>query len=174
MKNQKEIAERLSDLSKVLAGIDWNEDFFHDRVHDFEPYDQIKMTVVPRFKTSGLSGDEWRHGVKIELMFKGVVVKEQFFSRMEYAVGFLYSVIHDDKPATDEWLRAEEKSCDQTGCSKEAEKWFAIRRRTDQSGHFLEKETDFVYYRKFCKEHAHRGDASREDSDSNYVAIKRP
>ncbi len=51
---------------------------FHKRLRDFESFDEIRLKVVPRYKTSGLSGDEWRTGVLIEFMFKGQVIEEDF------------------------------------------------------------------------------------------------
>ena len=42
--------------------------------HDDEWYDEIRVTTVPRFKTSGLSGDEWRRSAKVTFLRKGIVL----------------------------------------------------------------------------------------------------
>ncbi len=56
---------------------------------EWEGVDEIKIRQVPRFKTSGLSGDEWRVSAKIEFYRKGELVYERSVSRMRDAAKFL-------------------------------------------------------------------------------------
>ena len=65
-----------------------------------DTYDEIRMKIVPRYKTSGLSGDEWRTSVRIDFYFKGEIIKTTSTSNMQYAMLFLggqYSQEFDDK-----------------------------------------------------------------------------
>jgi hypothetical protein len=51
--------------------------------------------IVPRYKTSGLSGDEWRISARLVVKYTGNPVIERSFHRMndllKYAPGFIYS-----------------------------------------------------------------------------------
>lgn len=71
---------------------------YRKRLPKFEAFDEIAMKVVPRFKTSGLSGDEWRTSVSVAFKFKGIVVYETSFRDMEAALLMMGS----------EWVRAQE------------------------------------------------------------------
>ena len=44
---------------------------------DAQAFDEVRITTVPRYKMSGLSGDEWRISGKIQLLRKGKVVAEK-------------------------------------------------------------------------------------------------
>jgi len=44
---------------------------------DAQAFDEVRITTVPRYKMSGLSGDEWRISGKIQLLRKGRVVAEK-------------------------------------------------------------------------------------------------
>ena len=52
--------------------------------------------IVPRYKTSGLSGDEWRISAHLTVKLRGVVVVEQRFHKMNglltHGPGFIYAV----------------------------------------------------------------------------------
>ena len=54
-----------------------------DKIHtkippDRQAFDEIRIKTEPRYKQSGLSGDEWRISGKIEFMYKGEVVFETY------------------------------------------------------------------------------------------------
>lgn len=51
------------------------------RLDDDEFYDEIRITTVPRFKTSELSGDEWRVSTHVVVLRKGRVVAEKSWSK---------------------------------------------------------------------------------------------
>jgi hypothetical protein len=38
---------------------------------DAQAFDEVRIKTVPRYKTSGLSGDEWRISATIQLMLSG-------------------------------------------------------------------------------------------------------
>jgi hypothetical protein len=147
----------------------------HKRLHRFESFDRIELQVVPRYKTSGMSGDEWRQHVAVKFFFKGECVHETGANSMQNALMLLPS----------EWVRAQEPIpsriiemeysglCDQPSCPNQAEGRFKIKRETADNGSWLDPE-EWRYhesYRQFCKRHIKRGDCSREDADDNYEPL---
>lgn len=153
----------MTDKEKPLA---------HERLHNFCMFDEIRIRVVPRFKTSDMSGDEWRQHAQIEFMFKGVVVSEAGYSRIEQAVmGLGHQMLTaQDNGMSSEMMALDDKLCDQPSCKNEAVARFVIKRHTARDGSWLDPgERDaYRWFRKFCKVHVHRGDCSREDCDDNY------
>src|SRR5207247_526556 len=62
----------------------------HFKLHpDDEGVDRIEIQVIPRFKTSGLSGDEWRVSARIVAFRKGEMVGEKSVTSMAAAVQML-------------------------------------------------------------------------------------
>ncbi len=62
----------------------------HFKLHpDDQGVDRIEIDVVPRFKTSGLSGDEWRVSGRILMFRKGELVGERSMSNVESCVNAL-------------------------------------------------------------------------------------
>ena len=51
--------------------------------HDDEWYDEVRITTVPRYKTSSLSGDEWRTSARIQILRKTASAP---WSRIQYPV----------------------------------------------------------------------------------------
>lgn len=151
---------------------------YHKRLNDFERFDKITLEVVPRYKTSGLSGDEWRQHVEIKFWFKGVQVANDGYSDMESAIMFLGSrlIQHREGQAVDE-KQAQARIallCDQPSCANVATTKYRLKRETASDGHYLADEEMKYHeaYRQFCSVHAKRGDCSREDSDDNYEVIE--
>lgn len=147
---------------------------WHKRLPEFESFDRIELQVVPRYKTSGLSGDEWRQHVSVKFFFKGEVVHETGWNTMRNALMLLAG----------EWLRAQEPIpsriiemeheglCDQPSCPNRAEGRFRLKRLTSDRGDYLDPADQHMqYYRQFCKRHLRRGDCSREDADDNYEPL---
>lgn len=148
---------------------------WHKRLNDFESFDRIELQVVPRYKTSGMSGDEWRQHVSVKFYFKGEVVHETGWNSMQNAMMMLPG----------EWARAQEPIpsriiemehegfCDQPSCPNQAEGRFRIKRETSERGAWLHEEESRYHdsYRQFCKCHLRRGDCGREDADDNYESL---
>ncbi len=148
----------------------------HKRHRDSGWYDRVEVDIVPRYKTSGLSGDEWRTSVRARWYFKGLLVGERFFGRdIESALAYLPHVIavESDNGASNEWLAHEEKKCDQPGCSADAVARFKLKRHTSRQGEYLHPDENQYSdsFRKFCKQHIRRGDCGREDADDNYEPL---
>lgn len=143
---------------------------WHKRLPDFESFDRIELKVVPRYKTSGLSGDEWRQHVEMSFYFKGKLVHSSGSSDMKNAIMRLGHVWGEAQcPIPMEVINIEETKCDQPSCEEDAVGKYLIKRETSDHGDYIDPTT--VYgrkYRQFCAKHARRGDCSREDSDDNY------
>ena len=144
------------------------------RLEDDPFIDEVHVSIVPRFKTSGLSGDEWRFHVQVDTYRKGRLVHERGFGDMKYALA---------KLATGDWWtddeaipdpRIAEDLCDQPGCS---EPWTVlyrlVQRGCGQCGNRERYAGDdsHPYLRAFCERHAHRGDSDLDDSDDNYQPV---
>lgn len=144
---------------------------FHKRLLNWEVYDKIEIAVVPRYKTSGLSGDEWRTSVYVKMFFKGVVVTEFSCRDMSVAMWMLPAKFHGWDSIPKKVLMAEASICDQPGCPQRAVGRLLLRRETDEHGDYLEDRKVGKLYRQFCLNHIERGDSSREDSDDNYESL---
>lgn len=145
----------------------------HKRLRDFEFVDAIRIRLVPRYKTSGLSGDEWRQHAQIEFLFKGQVIGETSWRTVEYAVMALGADLLrlGDSGIPDEVIALERVKCDQPSCQNDAVGRFEIKREFGRQGEDVVPSNYFRYYRQFCKVHLRRGDCSREDCDDNYIPL---
>lgn len=145
----------------------------HRRHHNWERYDHVELDVVPRYKTSGMSGDEWRTSIRARFYFKGLLVGEHSFGRnIERAISYLPHVmaIDSDNGIAQAVLDHEKVKCDQPGCSADAVARFKLKRFTSERGEYLHPDENQFSdeYRQFCKQHLRRGDCGREDADDNY------
>ena len=145
---------------------------WHKRLNNFESFDEIRLYVVPRFKTSGLSGDEWRQHVQIDFLFKGEKVAESSFNSMQNAIGILYyEWIKHKEPIPERVIEMERNGkCDQPSCKNDAIGRYWILKEFSDRGEKLHNDEQEHHrsYRQFCDKHKHRGDCSLEDSDDNY------
>lgn len=147
---------------------------YNRRLRDWEPFDKIELKVVPRYKQSEMSGDEWRTGINLTFWFKGQMVQEAFFNTMKGAIMMLPAIwLQAQGPIVAKVLELEDKYCAQPGCPNGASssllKRFLKRLATNEG--WLDKDmTVCRYYRKFCDQHERRGDCGLEDNDQNYSA----
>ena len=146
------------------------------RLHEWEPFDEVRMRVVPRYKTSGLSGDEWRTGVVCELLFKGEVVADTFWSSMEVAATRLAAFMDDSAcPIPERVIEIEAVKCFQPSCKNDSVATYLLKRLTSRQGEYLAESEHYCdSVRRFCRVHLRRGDCSREDCDENYEVIDGP
>lgn len=87
---------------------------------DCQGFDEVRIFTKPRYKMSGLSGDEWRISGVIQLFKKGQLRHEQGFRNVETAAQALSWVMmsaHDDAKAS---YQGTEGICQQEGCSEMA------------------------------------------------------
>lgn len=143
---------------------------------DAQAFDEIRITTVPRYKTSGISGNEWRISAKIQFFRKGEVIFENFVGNLETAVNmlpFLFIRAIDDGKA---YFAGYGNLCDQEGCDKPAVVVYRMKRaicsccgmEDARSTEVLAKSPT---YRCFCQEHSKRGDWGLDDTDSNYELV---
>ena len=135
---------------------------------DAQAFDRVEIDTVPRYKTSGLSGDEWRISGRIRLYRKGALIHEAFYRNVETACRFVdieQAKAHDDGKA---FFAGEGVLCDQEGCAAPATWRHTLKKRfCREQGHPFEPMNG--EHRLFCDEHKTRGDCGFEDADSNYI-----
>jgi hypothetical protein len=147
----------------------------HFKLHpDDEGVDRIEVHVVPRFKTSGLSGDEWRVSACVRFYRKGELVGERSFTRMESALNampYLWMTMPD-------WCQgplfsgARGGRCQQAGCTEAATVTYRIKQEYSARGEGpLPLSALGAPLRRFCAVHSHRGDCDLEDTDENYELV---
>lgn len=154
-------------------------EFWHHRHRHFEPYDRIELDVVPRFKSSGLSGDEWRTSVRVRFYFKGEVVHTTSFHNMQIALAMLPAEhIRQCEPIKERVIELEqhERRCDQPGCSAPSFAAFRVRRLFSPGGDLLDASEQLPEPKImwFCLEHMERGNADREDCEKNLERVEFP
>lgn len=140
---------------------------------DAQAFDEVRIITVPRYKTSGLSGDEWRISALIEFYRKGKMVHEAGYRNVEMACTFLASEYHraiDDGKA---YFAGEDNVCDQEGCVEQATITYRVLAEfcRDHPHKHREEFKDETVIRKFCARHSRRGDAAFDDADANYAIL---
>jgi hypothetical protein len=145
---------------------------FYKRHPDDRWIDEVRMVTVPRFKTSGLSGDEWRTSVRIEFWRKGEVIHTRTVGDLQAALMMVaaeYVRFGDDgidNPESTNHL------CFQPGCSDKAVSEYELKANYCREGH--KSEPHWSERRRFCQKHLRRGDCALEDADANYTVIAGP
>ena len=137
---------------------------------DAQAFDKIVIEIVPRYKTSGLSGDEWRISTKTSFYRKGNLIAEIAHGKMEYTVGSLFHDYHaliDDGKA---YFAGDGVHCDQEGCDELKTITYLKKSDVCREGHKTEV-SDISKYRHFCDKHKIRGNCGLDDADDNYVIV---
>lgn len=158
------------------------EDVRFDIRPDAQAFDEIRIITVPRYKTSYLSGDEWRISANVQLFRKGKLVHEcGAYSNVESACKYL-SMLYDkticEKGANCSGGGGVEQLCDQEGCNEKATVFY--RKKENVCERCASKKEakclnlgkqDGIVVRKFCERHKRRGDGGLDDADKNYEEI---
>lgn len=157
---------------------DIQKSIYYQRHHDDEGYDEITIKTIPRYKTSGLSGDEWRVSAEVQFKRKGEVIFCRRFSKVQTAVNALpwFFMTAGELGGEDYDLKAYDRTrskCAQAGCSNEATTEYRLKKEY-ADGHPVEIGEWCEKRIKFCEKHLTRGDCGLEDSDSNYEHISGP
>lgn len=145
------------------------------RKPDAQGFDEIRLVTVPRFKSSYLSGDEWRIHVSLQFCRKGRIVHEEFGGhKMDTAVQMLgqkYLRAGDDGKMF--FGGGENGTCDQEGCAEQAKVFY--RKKLEYCNEPYKHEPipldEETVIRGFCERHSKRGDSSFDDMDSNYELV---
>lgn len=148
------------------------------RIDDDDWYDGVELGIVPRYKQSYLSGDEWRYHVEVKFLRKGHVLKERGFGSVEAALDFIPSMRHfsfsdADEAEADKTQKIDfDALCFQPGCANKATVEYQLKKEYCQvAPHDGGHEPYFDVRRRFCEKHSTRGDCGFEDSDMNYVKV---
>lgn len=142
---------------------------------DAQAFDEIRIVTVPRFKQSGLSGDEWRISASIQFYRKGKLIMESGCSDIEHAAYLVGARYMEAVDHGNGYFAGEGDICDQEGCSAKATVALRVKKEYSRDNpHEWNKEHDEVVYRCFCDKHKRRGDQSFDDSDANYEKIEFP
>lgn len=144
---------------------------WHDLRPDAQAFDEVRIVTVPRFKQSGLSGDEWRISAKVTFYRKGNAVHEESMRDVETACNLL-GWLHIKACETGHSLGGDDSHCDQEGCSELATVTYRkVKDGCGRCGHVKPTSSGLgggVTIRRFCERHRRRGDSSLDDSDDNY------
>jgi hypothetical protein len=146
-----------------------------ERHDDDEYFDEIVIRTVPRWKTSGISGDEWRTAARITVKRKGHTILETSTNKIRSAAAYLPWLLltmfenDDAKRLPDDIDHA---LCFQPGCDKTAVSVYRLKQDYCASGkpHELHSETRLA----FCQTHLERGDCGFKDADENYEVVSGP
>ena len=144
---------------------------------DAQAFDEIRIITVPRWKTSGLSGDEWRISASVIFYRSGREVhREEGYRNVEAAcnfMGYFHAKARDDGHA---FFAGEGDWCDQEGCSEKATVVLKMKQRFCREG-FPHKiistrlGVGIPTVRCFCEKHKTRGDCGLDDADTNYEPV---
>lgn len=137
---------------------------------DAQPFDEVRIMTVPRYKESGLSGDEWRISARVIFLRKGKIIFENSYSTIEYACRLLDKDYIHVSEGNGAYYGGEGDFCDQEGCSSEETQTLFLKKTYCRRGHGEDVSTPTI--RRFCKEHLRRGDCGLEDADQNYVKME--
>lgn len=140
---------------------------------DAQPFDEIRISTVPRYKMSGISGDEWRISAKVEFLRKGVVRHETSFSNVGMAARLLDHALIEAMDCGHAYYAGEGDTCDQEGCSAQATVTYRRKEEfSEMDPHEWHRPApEYSSIRRFCQRHARRGDAAFDDCDENYELI---
>lgn len=138
---------------------------------DAQAFDEIRITTVPRYKESEMSGDEWRISAKVEFFRKGVLRHTSGASNVNYAVQLLNAELIKQSEGGTGYYGGEENFCDQEGCAATATVTYQLKKQYCQAGHSSDSYSPMI--RMFCDRHKTRGDCGLEDADSNYTQVER-
>lgn len=154
----------------------------YKRHDDDEWIDEVRIVTVPRYKTSGMSGDEWRFSAKVQFLRKGIVLYERAFGKIHYAIDFLPALQHEyaDQGLGDQDVEGAkidfDKFCFNPGCREDGVvEYELLDEYISPYGIKQEKKKwRTSVRRRFCEKHAKRGDCALEDADRNYRLVSAP
>lgn len=153
--------------------------------HPRDPFiDGAHIQIMERYKTSGLSGDEWRFSYKVILLRKGMMVASTTVNSMEYATALLACAVQLGWPELDSdpqwqtipWEDVPDAGiCCQPGCLNKSTRTYVMKKLYDRQCAFEkpnESMSGWIEAREFCDDHGRRGDGGLDDADHNYVCVR--
>jgi hypothetical protein len=159
--------------------------------HPKDPFiDRAQITTVERYKTSGVSGDEWRFSYRVDLYRKEKLVAWSCFGSMEFAAVKLLEALHlgfaelemEERWETIDWKKVPdlEKVCCHPGCAQPPTRVYVLKRTYSRNCSLSEEAKSLRYpkgrrtrpARYFCDRHGQRGDCGLDDGNANYICIE--
>jgi hypothetical protein len=138
---------------------------------DAQAFDEVRITTVPRFKDSAISGSEWRISAHVQFLRKGKVAYETRFADIKTACTLLAWARENAIDEGKAYNGGEGDFCDQEGCSEKATVFYKIRKSYCNMPYLHPPSDDGESWRAFCEKHSIRGNQSFDDSDSNYERL---
>ena len=148
--------------TKLLPGDEW--------------FDEIRIVTLPRYKVSGLSGDEWRTSARVRFFRKGVQILETGWKNIDTASRWLaWALVEDemDDVRGDSQVKFPADYCSQPGCPEKPVTVYGIKTHYEPNGSLSEWQPS-GQTRQFCSRHAQRGNSELEDQDHNYEVRSGP
>ncbi len=139
---------------------------------DAQAFDEVRIVTVPRYKQSGMSGDEWRISATIQFYRKGKLICEEHSGDVEHACNFAGWYYSNAVSNGNGHFAGEPGICDQEGCAALATVTLKLKSRYCREGH--KHDTCRVEYRQFCDQHKTRGNCGLDDADINYEPMESP
>ena len=133
---------------------------------DAQAFDEVRIITVPRYKESGLSGDEWRISAETQFFRKGELIFTTQRRDIETACGFTYADYLSGIDNGKGYFAGDGIKCDQEGCSENAAVHYRLKKLFSREGY--EGIPPWPMFRHFCEKHKNRGDCGLEDADRNY------
>lgn len=138
-------------------------------------FDEIRIRCENYYKTSGLSGSEWRTRYITEFYRNGHLVETNYsgHTSMDAAVHLLSHTYHTALDSGKGYFAGEGDYCDQDGCRETATVY--LEQIKEGCGHCgAVKEPEYSRpWRAFCDKHKVRGDSRLDDMDENYIQMDR-
>lgn len=153
---------------------------YHRRHHDDKIIDEFDLKPELRYKTSGLSGDEWRVSYVLTIKRKGTILFQRGYHTPQDAIHYMPWLMRAmmeggiegfDEKAWEQRIVADETACAQPGCGEKALVRYQFKEvfAPDGEGPLPQAFDDYVT--QFCAAHSTRGDCGREDADRNYIKL---
>jgi hypothetical protein len=155
---------------------------FNRRHHDDKIIDGFDLKPELRYKTSGLSGDEWRVSYVLTIRRKGTILFQRGYHTPQDAVHhlpWLMRVMFEgdtegfDRKAWEKRIDDDEKACAQPGCGGPATVRYQFKDTYTPNGEgpLPREEGMWAYVTQFCAAHSTRGNCGREDAEHNYIKL---
>lgn len=169
--------DRVEQVKDALKQTDLSPHVLYDNHRDDHFIDAAEIVTVPRYKTSGLSGDEWRFSARIRLLRKGVVLYERWVGNIAYAGIAVAEMLNGDRDKHmvedfAERMKGLASKCANPGCQEEAVSEYRLKMEYSREG--MKREPYGDKRIKFCQRHLRRGDCGLQDADVNYEVVSGP
>lgn len=144
---------------------------YYKRIDEDEQYDEARIERVPRWKSSELSGDEWRFSWKLSLYRKGILVwSAGFGGDMHFAATALAYNICTAGERGETTIPNDSSYCMNPGCRNPATVEYRLKSEFSREG--FERACESPIHRRFCDQHSTRGDCGLEDADRNHERVE--